>query len=160
MLPSIKEVPYAPLRKIEFFGKAGSLRALRSHTLRSPISTAPLASSYSAVPSPSSEEVGDFFTPLSRCSTKPAVFALVESHSSSSFDDLLRLSEETEIVVTVHQSRTVEEETRSQANSRLWFHMRAGRITASKLKALCSTDPAMPPVSLIFVHLSPRAIKI
>ena len=30
-----------------------------------------------------------------------------------------------------------------------WFAQRSGRITASKLKAACHTDPAFPSISLI-----------
>ena len=39
--------------------------------------------------------------------------------------------------------------TRDQSNCRLWFRLRAGRITASRLKSACSTDPASPSLSLI-----------
>ena len=80
-------------------------------------------------------------------------------HLKKSFEDLLQLSEDTEVVVTLDQSKAVEEETRTQANSRLWFRMRAGRITASKLKAVCSTDPAMPSVSLILSICHPEMSK-
>ena len=80
-------------------------------------------------------------------------------HLEKSFEDLLQLPEDTEVVVTLDQSKAVEEETRTQANSRLWFRMRAGRITASKLKAVCSTDPAMPSVSLILSICHPEMSK-
>ena len=179
--PSLKDVPYAPLSQIQFIGKAGSLAALKSHTARSPAPTPSHVSSCSAAPRPSSDEVSNFLVSLSRCATKRAILAVVESHSSSyvpsslakglppplcdlfkpehlekSFEDLLQLSEDTEVVVTLDQSKAVEEETRTQANSRLWFRMRAGRITASKLKAVCSTDPAMPSVSLILSICHPE----
>ena len=38
---------------------------------------------------------------------------------------------------------------RDQSNCRLWFRLRAGRITASRFKSACSTDPASPSLSLI-----------
>ena len=184
--PSIKDVPYAPLRQIQFVGKAGSKAALQSPLprSRSPTSTEILCPSSSAKASPTSEEVDGFFASLSRCSTKPGILSLVKNHASKyipsslasglppplcdlfkqeniekSFDQLLRLADENEVVVTVTQSQAVEEETKSQANSRLWFRMRAGRITASKLKAVCSTDPAMPSVSLVLSICHPELSK-
>ena len=38
----------------------------------------------------------------------------------------------------------VENETRSQANSKLWFRYRAGRVTASRMKAVCHMDATNP----------------
>ena len=46
-------------------------------------------------------------------------------------------------------TKATELKIRMQANSRLWFQMRAGRITASKFKAACHTNPASPSISLI-----------
>ena len=43
----------------------------------------------------------------------------------------------------------VEENTREQANSRIWFQQRSGRVTASKLKSVIDTDPSKPSHSLI-----------
>ena len=42
------------------------------------------------------------------------------------FDELLQIVAETEIVVSPSQAKAVEEQTRGQANSRLWFRMRTG----------------------------------
>ena len=38
----------------------------------------------------------------------------------------------------------IEKETRLQSNSKFWFKYRAGRVTASRMKAVCHTDPANP----------------
>ncbi len=179
--PSVKEVPYAPLSCINFVGRAGSLAALKT-----PQSMAPVAScsSRNRLTSPSTEEVGHLFASLSACSTKPAILALVKDYSSryipnslapdlplplsdlyssehlsDTFDDLLQLAGQTEVVVSTSQSLAVEEKTRGQAHSRLWFRMRTGRITASRLKAVCATDPAMPSVSLIMSICHPELSK-
>ena len=53
------------------------------------------------------------------------------------------------LTVTSEQSSLVEQHTRDQSKSRLWYSHRAGRITASKFKAAVSTDAAMPSQSLI-----------
>jgi len=47
------------------------------------------------------------------------------------------------------QADNVEEETRGQAQLKLWQRFRAGRVTASKAKAVSSTNEASPSQSLI-----------
>ncbi len=42
--------------------------------------------------------------------------------------------------LTKDQAEKVETETRNQAKSNLWFKFRAGRVTASKMKAVCHTN--------------------
>ena len=48
---------------------------------------------------------------------------------------------------------------RSQHHSHLWYRMRSGRITASKLKAACHTDPCLPSNSLIMSICYPELSK-
>ena len=43
----------------------------------------------------------------------------------------------------------MESATREQTKSKLWFQFRAGRITASKMRAVTRTDPSYPAESLI-----------
>ena len=59
--------------------------------------------------------------------------------------------------ITANQGRAAEAGTMNQANSRLLFRMRCGRITASKFKSACHTDPASPSVSLIMAIRYPEA---
>ena len=68
-----------------------------------------------------------------------------------SYDLLLRECEKVfdSLVVTKEQAVDLEKETRKQSMSRLWFHYRACRITASKFKSAACTDPAQPSQSLI-----------
>ena len=61
--------------------------------------------------------------------------------------------------MTEAQAKTVEEKTRSQYHNRLWYRMRAGRITASKLKAVCHTDQAFPSESLVMSICHPELSK-
>ncbi len=43
------------------------------------------------------------------------------------------------------QANCVEQETRDQQHSHLWYiRMRCGRITALELRAACCTDPCAP----------------
>ena len=63
--------------------------------------------------------------------------------------DLLKVAAETEVTVTAEQCIAAELNTRLLSQSSLWFQLRSGRVSASKLKAVCHTDPAMPALSLI-----------
>ena len=51
--------------------------------------------------------------------------------------------------ITSELAQSIEEMTRSQAKSKLWFQQRAGRVTASKLKAVISSATSQPSQSLI-----------
>ena len=53
------------------------------------------------------------------------------------------------ITISVEQASCVEEKTRRQALSKLWFQQRAGRVTASKLKQATRTNLMRPSTSLI-----------
>lgn len=90
----VKEVPYAPVKCIDFVGKR-SIAALYStpdfrHSSSPSPSSSPTCRSISRSPTPApiikpptQEEVDDFFSDLATCSTKPAILSLVEPHSSS-----------------------------------------------------------------------------
>ena len=78
---------------------------------------------------------------------------------SLGYHELLEIAGNTEVNITANQGRAAEAGTRNQANSRLWFRMRCGRITASKFKSACHTDPASPSVSLIMAICYPEACR-
>lgn len=65
----------------------------------------------------------------------------------------------TEVSVSHDQAVAAERNTRDQAGSRLWFHMRTGRVTASRFKSACRTDPANPSVSLIMNICHPEVFR-
>ena len=75
---------------------------------------------------------------------------------------LLQLANQTNVCLTAHQAKAVESKTRDQAKSRIWFRMRAGRITASKFncKSACWTDPANPSKSLTMSVCYPEVHQI
>ncbi|KAL9950729.1 hypothetical protein ACROYT_G043277 [Oculina patagonica] len=125
---------------------------------------------------PSETELKDFLNNIKKCNSKPALLSLIPAHSNayipkslnpelpeillnlfdSSLADadypiLLKKAEEvlSNITVSKKQQQLVEEKTRDQANSRLWFRMRTGQITASKFKSACQTDPSKPSHSLV-----------
>ena len=63
------------------------------------------------------------------------------------------------VTIKSQQAMQVESKTKLQANSRLWYQMRAGRITASRLKGACRTNPAQPSISLIMAVCHPEMFK-
>ena len=76
--------------------------------------------------------------------------------------ELLKTCEAVEITVTKEMSNAIKEETRNQANSKLWYKYRAGRITASKMKAACCTKSAYstqnPMKSICYPHACSHSV--
>lgn len=56
------------------------------------------------------------------------------------YTNLLRIAEQITLTITHYHANTGEEQTGDQTKSCLWFHMRAGKITTSKLKSVCCTS--------------------
>ena len=101
----------------------------------------------------------DSFIPSSLDSDLPFVLdnLFKSSFLKCSFYELLAEAKQTVLPhVSEDQCKTAERMTRDQSNCRLWFRLRAGRITASKLKGVCSTDPAFPSLSLIMAICHPE----
>ena len=67
------------------------------------------------------------------------------------FDELLTKCEEVydAFTITRDEAKVVEANTRKQAKCGIWFHQRAGRVTASKFKSAVHTDPTQPSASLV-----------
>ena len=123
---------------------------------------------------PTSDELSSLFSALSATGSKSAILSLIEPYSDSfvpksigenlplvltelrkdeavhmDYSELLSACKDVEISVSEEQAKAVEAATRDQASSKLWFRFRAGRITASKMKTACCTDPKQPAQSLI-----------
>ena len=122
----------------------------------------------------SSERKRSFFDALAGCSTKPAVLAVKQEYHkpfitasmqpklpsplmnlydakllSASYVELLAAAETVRIDVSKEKCLAVEENTREQYKSRVWYRMRSGRVSASTLKAVCCTNIATPALSVI-----------
>ena len=81
-----------------------------------------------------------------------------EEYLAAPYTDLLDQCDQCfdEIKITAEQARVIEENTRSQAKSKVWFQQRSGRITASKLKAAVHTNISQRTISVSnYVHLLP-----
>ena len=138
---------------------------------------------------PSSQELNGFFESLSKCSTKPAILSVVRGYSSKyipnslssdlpsplshlfqsgcikkTYYEMLQIAQQTEVSVTEAQAKKLrrkqEAKRKQEYHNRLWYRMRPGRITVSKLKAVCHTDQAFPSESLVMSICHPELSKI
>ena len=128
--------------------------------------------------------IWNFIDSLASCPSKPAILSLIEPHSlkyiptsldgsllvclaqlfmpeyqTLNYGELLKIASKKIIEVTEAEAKHVEMKTRAQSSSRLWFCMRAGRITASRFKSDCHTNLAQPSISLIMAICHPEMSK-
>lgn len=123
---------------------------------------------------PVSDELASLFNALCTTGSKSAILSLIEPYSDHfvskpigenfplvltelrneevvcmDYSDVLCICKDVEISLSEERAKAVEVATRDQASSKLWFQFRVGRITSSKMKTACCTDPNQPAQSLI-----------
>lgn len=76
-----------------------------------------------------------------------------------SYFELHQLSSKVVVSLTDEQCKTVEFNTRDQMKGKLWFRMRAGRMTASKVKAVCHTGSSSLSLSLVMSICHPDTVR-
>lgn len=79
---------------------------------------------------------------------------------SASYSELVTLAADVNVSVTPAQHTAVEECTRDQSKSHFWFNMRTGKVTVSKLRAVCVTDETMLSLSLIMSCCYPEVLQL
>jgi len=170
-----KKIEYLPIKNIDFTSALGKKRKLDQIIDAVEPSTSKCSKIYSAMgKKPTESEMANFFDSLSKCKTKPAVLSVVPVFSEKyvpksslvtfpkplntlyqsdflqlNYDELLKQCESVLFDVTQEMADAVEQETRAQSQSKFWFKQRAGRVTASKMKAVCHTNLTHPSHSLI-----------
>ena len=84
-----------------------------------------------------------------------------EENLELTYPELLSKCDEhfSRLTLTREQAQKVEEITRAQASSCIWFQQRAGRVTASKLKAVTHSHVEQPSQSLIKLICYPEVHK-
>ncbi|KAG8198011.1 hypothetical protein JTE90_001851 [Oedothorax gibbosus] len=73
----------------------------------------------------------------------------IDSYLSKSLQELQEIAKESFFQVTTKEAKDIELKTKAQAKSKLWYKYRAGRITASNLKAACITKLDAPSITTI-----------
>ena len=167
--PNMANVHFAPIAEIDF-----SSPIVKRKKMMEVDKVSQRKSLDPSVPSPTEDELKILYDNLSKSKTKPAILSIVSGYAhmyeidhsvlslplsslfnstclNMSYIDLLAKSETVfeSLAISEEQCKNIEVSTRAQANCKLWFHFRAGRITASKFKAACHTDFTQPSQSLI-----------
>lgn len=139
------------------------------------------------VKGPSQEKLSSFFKELSLCGSKPAILSLVAPYDDNyvpkslqeNVPPILRTMFNSNLLgmdrerilnycagvakclsnISADQQKQVEEITKQQQKSNLWYLFRAGRITASKMYAISHTSMDNPSLSLLKCICYPEITK-
>ena len=181
--PTFKSVPFAPISDIDFTDPEKRLKASSSTPITDNPLGSVSRGAQSTNLSPSVGELDNLFTKLSDSGKKPVILSLVAKHSDAyvplykqgtlpkpltdycgkqylqlNYPDLLTQCEAfyASLSISPAQANEVEEKTREQSGSKVWFQQRLGRITASRFKSAACTDITQPSISLIRgIHMLP-----
>ena len=175
-LPPSMQVEYAPISHIDFSTPAKKRRSMIDDESVELYKCAAAPASSSKVPKPTQDELNDLYKQLDGIGRRPVLLSILPGYSDKfvpesetgilpptlsslfneeflelSYLELLKTCEESfaSIRVTQQQAKHLEAVTRRQADSKIWFHYRAGRVTASKFKAAAHTNKSSPSQSLI-----------
>ena len=177
-------VAYSPICQIDFTSAKSKKRRLDSSVNNDDSRASEMQRTPRVVPQPSPDDLDSFFTELSRVGSRAAVLSVVPGHTDPfrplpsqekypvdlrdlydpdsiqlSFEDLVEKCKQLQLEVTFDQANCVEAATRMQAASRLWYKFRSGRITASRMKQSCRTNPDQPSQSLVKAICYPADCK-
>ncbi|KAL5013934.1 hypothetical protein ScPMuIL_008204 [Solemya velum] len=166
LLPSaIKKVNYKTIQEIDFTSAKTKKRKLDC-ALKTGDTPAPLKKrKLPDVTVPTTDELNNLYSNLHQLKSKgkkPVILSLLPNYAKefrpASLDKKypLVLSElydedfiNAKLSVSEEEAHNCELDTRTQSKSKQWFRLRAGRITASKIKAACKTSLEKPSMSLI-----------
>ena len=97
---------------------------------------------------------------MSEAVSKPLTCLYNDRYLELTYPELLSKCDEhfSRLTLTKEQAQKVEI-TRAQANSRIWFQQRTGRVTASKLKTVTHSPVEQPSQSLIKLICYPEVHK-
>ncbi|XP_060084947.1 uncharacterized protein LOC132564294 [Ylistrum balloti] len=167
MLPSAGKVYYNETRNINF-ASAKSQKRKFDNTLASPNSCHVNKNNFSTkttstISDPTAEEMSVFYQPLYKTGVKCAVLSLIPSYADDyvpkfmsnkypmvltelrnentfnlNYMELLDECSKVDISVNQNEADAVQLATLDQANSKQWFSFRSGRITASRMIAVCA----------------------
>ena len=167
-------VSFLPIYQIDFTSAKTKKKVLDSSICDDNSYVAQTLRTPKRVPKPNQDNISQFLGKLAETGSKAAVLSIAPGHSAKfkpsalhgkfpvaltelyqadnvqlSYSDLLTKCQNVELSVTIEQSKCLEEATRAQAASKLWYRYRSGRITASKMKRVCRSNPDQPSQSLI-----------
>ena len=179
-----KEIPYLPVADIDFTSARAKKKKLDEAIENDSSRDSQKAMHPVDVVAPEPDELKSFLQKVSQCNSRPGILSLVPEFqgryipksslpsfprslqdlynpalAKASYPDLLTSCGSVRIELSEEMVHNVEEATRAQSDSRLWYRYRAGRVTASKMKRVCSTSLAMPSQRLIKEICYPEAFR-
>ena len=179
--PSVKGVEYTEVRDINFT----SAKSLKRKLLNSGETTKAVSVKKKVTEAPTPDDISNFLQNLQNTGARSAILSVTESFSDDflptlerhklpklmhdfrekeamqlNYGQLLKRTENLKIQITTEEAENVELVTRKQSSCKLWNEFRAGRITASKIKQVLTTDPGNPSISLIMALCYPGQHKI
>ncbi|XP_037526915.1 uncharacterized protein LOC119404478 [Rhipicephalus sanguineus] len=179
--PHSRNAEFKRLREIDFSSAKMKKRKMDNITNSTCAEEAPPPP---PIPAPTNAEIQQCFAAIAKSGVKPALFMLHEEYSAlfpppqkkepvllrslmceeATSEDLSALVQRAEaflkeMVVTEEMVRHVEATTREQSNCAKWFEYRAGRVTASVMKCVCSTRLSQPSISLLKKICCPEQSK-
>ena len=184
LLPGgVREVSPAPVSKIDFSSATARKRRM-SQAIEGTLSVDAPTTPSRKVPVPTCSEQQNFYAALNIHNRQTAILSVTAPYQARFQPEVTKenypcplttLADEEcttmdrttlerhcallDYTFTSQQAAAVEASTRQQANSKLWFRFRAGRITASKMKSVCRTSPQKPSMSLIKAICYPEQSK-
>ena len=185
MLPShVREIPYLPVCDMDFTSAKKKYDLMVENEVTPSGTRSDPGIKTTGIPAPTADEQKFFFESISKTQVKPAVLSLVPPFNEQfackeidnlpkslpdrlyreecvvlEYEELLQCCKPVVLEVTPGECRAIEASTRKQSQSQVWYQQRAGRVTASKLKSVCSTNPATPAKSLVKSICYPEAHK-
>ena len=84
---------------------------------------------------------------------------LIPKYQKLNYRELFNIISKKIIKIMEAEAKHVKMKARAQSSSRLWFRMRAGRISASCFKSDCHTNLAQPSISLVMTICHPEMAK-
>eukprot|EP00794_Sanderia_malayensis_P002736 gene2736-3161_t len=169
---ALKGIEYSEIKDIDFTSPKRLKKQLEKKCMQ--LEEKELADKCQGPFVPSGQEMAKLFSEVNNSGTKSSILSIVPPYSkqfipkalqniypkllselydlanlNKNFIEILNMAKTVDTKVTPAQVAAVEKETSEQSSSKAWFRFRAGRVTASKLHAVCRTDPSQPSLSLI-----------
>ena len=154
-----KQIPYSPIKSIDFTSSMAREKKIDDVINDTP-HRSPCSSKSVAVKAPEQNELRAFHQRLSKGQTKPSILSLIPEHAKNyipksslptfpkplvefhkskflDYSHLLSECESIDIQLTAEMEFNVQQATKDQSRSNLWYKYRSGRVTAYKMKQVC-----------------------
>ncbi|XP_062576035.1 uncharacterized protein LOC134237903 [Saccostrea cucullata] len=180
---SLKGVQYAKIENIDFTSAKSKKKLVDSQFSDTPTARRG-GMQHRLVEPPTENELNDFLQKLSLTGAQSAILSIRDPFQQpfipqavkekfpqllsdlveddllrANYSDIMKHCANVKVTVSKEEAENVEEATRQQAENKLWNRFRCGRITASRMHAVCHSSPAAPSESLVRAICYPETTK-